>query len=162
MKNILPTLLFLLSLTGFAQVEKTSALHVQMKQFDSIVFEAGFNNCNLKALEKVLAEDLEFYHDVGGVQNKTEFLEAMAQNICGNPSVKITRELIPESLRVFPLKSNDSLYGVFLRGEHEFYQQKTDEARKKTGYARFSSYWELQKGVWKLKRAFSFDHKAAH
>jgi len=146
--------------TGIAQVEKTSALYLKMKQMDSIVFDAGFNTCDMKALDAVLASDLEFYHDIGGTQNRAEFLAAMAKNICGNPSVKITRELVVGSLQVFPLKSNDSLYGALQRGEHEFYQQKTNEVKKKTGTARFTSYWELQDGDWKLKRVFSFDHKA--
>ena len=161
MKNILQILIFMLSLAGVAQVEKSSPLYSQMSQLDSIVFDKGFNKCNLKALETVLAEDLEFYHDVGGTQNKTEFLAAMEKNICGNPSVKITRELVEGSLQVFPLKSDQLLYGVFLHGEHEFYQQKQNEKRIKTGYAKFTSYWELQNGSWKLKRAFSFDHKAS-
>ncbi len=161
MKILIQLLILLISITGFAQVEKTSELHLQMKQMDSIVFEEGFNNCNLTALEAVLAEDLEFYHDIGGIQDKAEFMEAMAKNICGNPSAKITRRLISGSLQVFPLKSNDSLYGALQRGEHEFYQQKPNEAREKTGYAKFTSYYELINGSWKLKRVFSFDHKAA-
>ena len=81
MKHILQILALVISISSVAQVEKTSELYLQLKQLDSIVFEEGFNNCNLKALETVLAEDLEFYHDIGGTQNKTEFLAAMAKNI---------------------------------------------------------------------------------
>jgi Domain of unknown function (DUF4440) len=160
MKNFIAILAILVSITGSTQVEETSDLYLQMKKLDSIVFDLGFNNCDLKSLETVLAEDLEFYHDVGGTQDKAAFLDAMAKNICGNPSVKITRELVSGSLQVFPLNSNDTLYGAFVRGAHEFYQQKTNEGKHKTGYAKFTSYWEFQNGAWKLKRAFSFDHKA--
>jgi hypothetical protein len=37
---------------------------------DDIVFEEGFNKCNLKDLEKTLHLEFEFNHDVGGTQNK--------------------------------------------------------------------------------------------
>ena len=161
MKHISQISIFLFSFLSFAQVEQTSELFLRMKQLDSIVFDAGFNNCNLQALEAIVAEDFEFYHDIGGFQNKTAFLDAMAKNICGDPSTNYTRELVTGSLQVFPLKSNDTLYGALQRGEHEFYRQVTSEAKLKTGYAKFTSYWELQHGAWKLKRVFSFDHRAA-
>lgn len=161
MKTILKILILLTIISGHAQVEKNSELYLQMKQLDSIVFEAGFNNCNLKALEAVLTDDLEFYHDVGGIQNKAEFLQAMEKNICGRPGVHITRRLVDESFEVFPLKSNNMLYGVYLHGEHEFFEQFDGQKKQKTGYAKFSSYYELQERTWKLKRVFSFDHRAA-
>ncbi|WP_432410824.1 nuclear transport factor 2 family protein [Rasiella sp. SM2506] len=162
MKYILQILVLLISITCFAQVEKTSELYLQMKQMDSIVFDAGFNNCDLIGLELILSEDLEFYHDIGGIQDKAEFMEAIAKNICGNPSGKLTRELIKGSLEVFPLKNNTILYGAYVNGEHEFFRKETDKKLLKTGYAKFSSYYELQNDAWKLKRVFSFDHKTAN
>ncbi len=161
MKHTVNIVILFISMISYAQVEKTSELFLTMKQLDSIVFEEGFNNCNMKDLEAILAKDLEFYHDVGGVQNKDQFIASMEQNICGNASEKLTRELVEGSLEVFPLKANDTLYGVLQRGEHEFYRQKVNEAKVKTGYAKFTSYWELQHGEWLLKRVFSFDHRAA-
>lgn len=161
MKALLILLFSALTTVAISQVETTSGLFMQMKRLDSILFEEGFNNCNLKDLETVLAEDLEFYHDVGGTQDKKEFLEAMAKNICGNHSLKITRELIEGSLEVFPLKNNDSLYGALVNGAHEFFRKESGGEIEKTGYARFTSYYELLNNVWKLKRVFSFDHKAA-
>lgn len=162
MKYILQISILLISVAGLAQVEKTSELYLQMKQLDSIVFDAGFNNCDLIGLELVLAEDLEFYHDIGGIQDKAEFMEAMEKNICGNPSGKLTRELIKGSLEVFPLKSNNILYGAIVNGEHEFFRKEPDKEIIKTGYAKFTSYFELSNSSWKLKKVFSFDHKAAN
>ncbi|HBR54818.1 MAG TPA: nuclear transport factor 2 family protein [Flavobacteriaceae bacterium] len=160
MKHIQLLLLFITT-ASIAQVETTSELYQQMQQMDSIVFDAGFNHCDMKALEAALSEDLEFYHDVAGTQNKAEFLKAMATNICGNPSAKITRELIPNSLQVFPLANNNNLYGAYVTGEHEFYRQEKGKEVEKTGYAKFASYYELQNETWKLKRVFSYDHRAA-
>ncbi|QIE58104.1 nuclear transport factor 2 family protein [Rasiella rasia] len=145
-----------------AQVEEDSELFLQMKQLDSVVFEVGFNQCNLSPTEALLTDDFEFYHDIGGIQNKAEFIAAMKKNICGNPKTNLTRKLIKGSMEVFPLSANNELYGAIQRGEHEFYRQADGQENKKTGYAKFTSYWELQNNEWKLKRTFSFDHRAAH
>jgi len=145
----------------FGQVEKTTELHLQLAQMDALLFETGFNRCDLQKMETLLAADFEFYHDVGGVQDKIAFLKATKENICENSTGKVTRQLIEGSLQTFPLKKNNVLYGALLSGEHEFYMQKPNEENKKTGYAKFTGYWELQDGDWKLKRVFSFDHKAA-
>ena len=161
MKHI--TLYLLLFTTVLsAQVEKNSELYLQMKQLDSIIFDLGFNQCNLAPTEAILAEDFEFYHDLGGIQDKAGFLKAMRENICGNPTIDITRELIEGSMEVFPLAENNELYGALQRGEHEFYRQEAGKEKVKTGYAKFTSYCELQDGIWILKRVFSFDHSAAH
>lgn len=145
-----------------AQVEEDSELFLQMKQLDSVVFEVGFNQCNLSPTEALLTDDFEFYHDIGGIQNKVEFIAAMKKNICGNSTTNLTRKLIKGSMEVFPLSANNELYGAIQRGEHEFYRQPDGQENKKTGYAKFTSYWELQNNEWKLKRAFSFDHRAAN
>ena len=52
---------------------------------------------------------------------------------------------------MLPLKNNNKLYGSYVTGEHEFFQQPNGQDKKKTGYAKFTSYYELQNNVWKLK-----------
>ncbi|MDX1462038.1 MAG: nuclear transport factor 2 family protein [Marinirhabdus sp.] len=161
MKNYILMFLFLGTTGLIAQVESTSELYKQMEEIDRILFEVGFNQCNLNPTEEVLTDDFEFYHDLAGVQNKAEFLAAMKKNICGNPSVKITRQLVPGSLQVFPLSNNNQLYGTYVTGEHEFYRQEDGDVNVKTGYAKFTSYFELQNEKWMIKRTFSFDHQPA-
>ena len=43
-------------------------LYRQIARMDSVLFTA-FNNRDLKSFEKLFAEDLEFYHDKGGLTN---------------------------------------------------------------------------------------------
>ncbi len=46
-------------------------------------------------------DDVEFYHDQGGVTlGKAALTDSVKKNICG----KVTRELVPGSLKIYPMK----------------------------------------------------------
>ncbi len=147
------------SLSLKAQRTASEELTQTFLKKDSIVFDQGFNKCNLKLLETQLADDLEFYHDIAGFQNKQEFLDAMAKNICGNPQQSYQRKLVPETHELFPLYDNDELYGMIQRGKHEFFVKKRGGTKfSKTGSALFSSLWIKTDGKWLLKRTYSYHH----
>jgi hypothetical protein len=155
--------LFTFGTTISAQVKEDNPLFIEITKMDKLLFEQGFNDCNYKVLEDILAPDLEFYHDKGGVQNKTEFITATKNNICGSAEGKITRQAVAGSTKVFPLEKNGVLYGAFQTGEHEFFMQPAGQQIKKTGRARFSCLWLLNsKKQWILKRAVSYDHQPAN
>lgn len=61
------------TLSANAQVEESSDLFLALAEKDNILFEQGFNECNLTATESLVSEDLEFYHDVSGLQDKELF-----------------------------------------------------------------------------------------
>ncbi|WP_237421162.1 nuclear transport factor 2 family protein [Flavobacterium sp. Sd200] len=129
---------------------------------DSLLFAEGFNKCNYKILDQILADDLEFYHDKGGIKNKKEFIDATRNNICNSPNGKITREVVKGSTEVYPLEKNGKIYGFLQNGLHEFYIQEPGKKLYKTGRAKFSCLWLLAtNGSWKLKRVFSYDHQAS-
>jgi hypothetical protein len=155
---------FLLALIFFgntyAQEAVDSELHKTFIQKDSILFEVGFNNCDLIALEKVLAEDLEFYHDVGGIQNKAMFMKTMKENICSSPERKPIRKLTPNTVKVYPLYQNKELYGVIQEGVHEFHIQEPGKELYQTGTALFSILWLKEADDWKAKRIYSYHHQA--
>ena len=58
-----------------AQVGRDSELFHTLKKQDSIFFARGFNQCDLTYLEARIADDLKFYHDQSGFQDKTSFFE---------------------------------------------------------------------------------------
>src|SRR2546429_9812339 len=61
-----------------------------------------------------LAEDVEFYHDQGGVTlGRAALTESVKNNICG----KVTRELVPGSLQVYYMKG----FGAVEIGVHRFH-----------------------------------------
>ncbi|NND50892.1 MAG: nuclear transport factor 2 family protein, partial [Flavobacteriaceae bacterium] len=81
MKTILILILILVT-AAHGQVDKNSELFIALKQRDSIFFERGFNLCDIEFLKENIVEDLIFYHDQSGIQNKAQFLENSKKYIC--------------------------------------------------------------------------------
>ncbi|HMB99411.1 MAG TPA: nuclear transport factor 2 family protein [Flavobacteriaceae bacterium] len=161
LKSFLIIVLSVLGFTGYSQVEENSMLFKELKAKDSILFEISFNKCQLEALDNLLGEDLEFYHDQGGINNsKNEFISTMKNGICSETNnLKSRRELIDGSLKVFPLYDNGDLYGAFQTGEHRFFESHKGEPEKAGSIAKFSHLWLKENNEWKLKRVISYDHK---
>jgi hypothetical protein len=156
-KILLAIILFFYSLISFAQVDKKSDLYKILKSKDSIIFERTFNKCELEKLEPIIAKDFEFYHDIGGIQDREGFIAAVKENICTNPGIN-KRRLVKNSLTVFSLKKNNNLYGAIQKGKHTF-QQKIDGKMKTVGIADFTHLWILENNLWKLKRVLSYNHQ---
>jgi Domain of unknown function (DUF4440) len=117
---------------------------------DKQLFDA-YNTCNLEVLGTLVTDDLEFYHDKTGLAvGKKVFLDAIKMNICG----KVTRELVPGSLEVYPLHG----YGAVEIGLHRFHHPGDD---KDVGEAKFVQLWQYKDGAWKISRVISYDHGAA-
>jgi Domain of unknown function (DUF4440) len=119
---------------------------------DKELFDA-YNTCNLDKLGTLVADDLEFYHDLSGLATgKQTFLDAIKNNICG----KVTRELVPGTLEVHPLKG----YGALEMGTHRFLHPWTQD-HGVVGEGKFITLWQYKDGAWKLTRAISYDHGPA-
>lgn len=143
-----------------AQVEPSSELYKTIKDMDEILFENGFNKCIISDMEPLISDDLEFYHDQGGITNsKEKFLLTIKQNICSNQEQKPIRKLMEGSLEVFPLYSKEVLYGAIQNGIHEFFIKEANREPYLTSTAKFSHLWLKENGTWKLKRVLSYDHK---
>ena len=156
MKKIIIYFAFtLMSLSIVAQVETTSKLYKTLKVNDSLIFDSSFNTCNLEVLKSLIHDDLEFYHDKAGIIiGKDSFIENTKNGLCKSPN-KLRRELLEETLEVFPLNENDGkLYGAIQKGTHRFYQDN-----KRTGIAYFTHLWIVKNDKWLLKRVLSYDHK---
>jgi len=159
-KIITITVVSLLMNFGYSQSPKDSELFKTLKTNDSILFEISFNKCQLSVLDNLLAEDLEFYHDKGGITNSKEaFLNGMKNGICKeNNPYKSRRELVKGSLEVFPLYKNGELYGALQKGIHRFFE--THKGLENPGsIAKFSHLWLKNDTQWILKRVISYDHK---
>lgn len=126
-------------------------LRATIIRLDSALFDA-YNRCDLTAFEAMLAPDLEFYHDQGGLtRGAAAVTDAVRRNICG----KTTRHPVAGSIEVFLMKG----YGAFQVGTHRFYVAGA-ESRGATGEARFAHLWQQQDGTWRVTRIVSFDHVA--
>ncbi|WP_139419959.1 serine hydrolase [Chryseobacterium mulctrae] len=141
-----------------AQIDKNSPLFLELKKQDSLFFERGFNNCDIAYLEKSVDENLKFYHDNSGFQDKKLFLERTKQNICSNPNQKPIRKVIESSLEVFPLYNNGELYGAIQSGEHQFFIREKNKEDVLGGQAKFTTVWTKKDVNWIMSDILSYDH----
>lgn len=160
--TIYKSLLFalLIPFLGIAQVDQKSELFLELEKMDALLFEEGFNNCSTEAMEMAIREDLEFFHDKGGItKGKSTFITSFMTNMC-DANKKPIRKLVPGSLTVFPLRENGILYGVIQKGVHEFFIQEPNKELYKTEVAPFTHLWLKDDAGWKLSRVLSYNHKA--
>lgn len=143
----------------FGQIDRSTDLYKTLKDKDSLLFNASFNTCDTALLKSLVSDDFEFYHDKGGLMgSKSEFIEKTKNGLC-RLSYKARRELVEESLEVFPLTKDGVLYGAVQTGRHNFYAKEKDRPEYLTSTAIFTHVWLLENGNWKLKRVLSYDHQ---
>jgi Domain of unknown function (DUF4440) len=119
---------------------------------DAELFDA-YNTCNLEKFGSLIDENVEFYHDKSGLAvGRKALVESIKNNICG----KVTRELVPGSLEVYPIAH----YGAVEIGVHRFLHPWTQD-HGEVGEAKFIHLWQYKDGAWRVTRVISFDHGAA-
>jgi Domain of unknown function (DUF4440) len=95
---------------------------------DTQLFDA-YNHCELATLSSLVADDLEFYHDVTGFSPaRPALVDGVNNTICG----KVTRKLVPGTLEVYPIAN----YRALEIGVHRFHRPgNTDVGEAKFIYA---------------------------
>ena len=117
---------------------------------DHVVFDA-YNRCDLKGFGRWFSPSVEFYHDKGGVTyDLASVINNTSRYICG----KVRRELIPETLKVYPIKD----FGAIEEGEHRFCDIQTGSCE---GIAKFLIIWNSTKTGWQITRVMSYGHRTA-
>lgn len=159
-KYFLSSLFSMAAAIAFGQINRSSELYRTLRQKDSLLFNAGFNTCNIGELESLVSDNFEFYHDKSGITpSKADFIASIQNGLC-KLSYKPRRELVEESLEVFPLTDKDGkLYGAIQTGRHNFYAKEKDKPEYLTSTAVFTHLWLLENGQWKLKRVLSYNHQ---
>jgi hypothetical protein len=120
---------------------------------DAALFDA-YNRCDLEKFASFFTDDVEFYHDRGGLTlGRQKLTESVKNNICG----KVTRELVPGSLEVYPMDN----YGALEIGVHRFHHPNDPKAAD--GEGKFIHLWRYNKDTkaWTITRVYSFDHREA-
>ena len=127
-------------------VPESQALCDTIARMDSLLFDA-YNTCKLEAFESMVSDDIEFYHDRGGLDtSKSNLIKALKNNICG----KVTRQLLKGSIEVYPIPN----YGAVQMGIHRFYNNQEGD-RGTSRYSKFVHTWHRENGQWKLARVIS-------
>jgi len=151
---IIMSFLFL-TFSSRAQLSNDSGIKTDLYDtiylMDSIFFNA-FNTCDTTKTKLLFTNDLEFYHDAGGLTNYNQNLESIRYRCSG--TTKVRRELVPGSLEVYPIKN----YGAIEIGAHRFYYTEVGKEEKLDGTFKFIHIWFHKNNEWKISRAISFDH----
>jgi len=126
-------------------------LYQKMLALDTAMFDS-FNRCadpaQLAKHAAFFAKDVEFYHDLGGVEwGADAVVETTRKNVCG----KFRRELDAPSFRVYPIPG----FGAMTMGTHRFCHTPTTCE----GIGEFAIVWKQTGDVWQVTRALSFAHR---
>ena len=164
MKQLLRTLLLfpLLAVCGpradaqavqsLESIQSQAELDKTITTLDDALFDA-YNRCDLEKFASFFVENVEFYHDQGGVTlGRTALTESVKKNICG----RVSRELVPGSLQVYYMKC----YGAVEMGVHRFHHPGHEDTEP-VGEGKFIHLWQYKDGAWKITRVISYDHHAA-
>ncbi len=128
------------------------ALYDTVAALDQRLFDS-FNHCSDPAR---LAEHIsywdaqqEFFHDNAGLMRGQE---AMATSVRNNVCGKFRRELLPDTLRVYPVKD----FGAIAQGSHRFC---SFGGQRCEGIAEFVLVWQQTPDGWRVLRALSYGHR---
>lgn len=110
------------------------------------IWEDSYNHCKIDVQQQLISDDIEFFHDEGGlITSKAQLAKAYKNNICG----QTTRELLKGSIEVYPIKG----YGAVEMGYHRFHN--IHDTGPNSTYARFVHVWKNENGQWKITRVIS-------
>jgi hypothetical protein len=138
---------------AFDTMKSQEELTRAVTTLDAQLFDA-YNTCNLEKFDSFFVDDVEFYHDKGGVTlGRKALTESVKNNICG----KTTRELVAGTLEVYPIHG----YGAVEIGVHRFRHPEGSADHGVIGEAKFIHLWQYKDGAWKITRVISYDHGLA-
>jgi hypothetical protein len=152
-------LLHLLPSNCSAQSSMTE-LQSTIHQKDSL-FWISYNNCDVDAFRKFFTDDVEFYHDKGGITLGIEALaSSVRQNLCGRKDFRIRRALVQGTQEIFPMENNGKIYGAIISGDHDFFITENGKPEYHSGQAKFTHVWLIKNNEWKMSRVLSYNHHA--
>jgi uncharacterized protein DUF4440 len=138
-----------LNLLSAANAEASSSLTQQILSLDKKMFDA-FNTCDIKTMYALFDQDLEFYHDKGGLTNYSQNLKATTNNC--NDKIGLTRTLLPEYNAIYPAGD----YGAIQEGRHQFCH--VANGKNDCGTFKFVHIWKNTNGQWTISRVISYGH----
>jgi len=125
-------------------VPANKELYQTIVHLDSMYFDT-YNHCNLARMDSLTADDIEFYHDRGGLStSKKDLIAAIGKNICG----KVTRILAKGSIEAYEIPG----YGAVEFGYHSFSNIEEPGVSKPS---KFVAIWRNKDGRWQITRVIS-------
>lgn len=124
-------------------------LHALVADLDRRMFEA-YNAHDVDRLMAMFTDDLEFYHDTGGLLNHEQVTAGFTGVFANNKDIR--RDLVEGTLEVYPVKD----YGAIEIGTHRFCH--TENGKPDCGSFRFMQLWRFKDGAWQVSRDVSYGH----
>ncbi|WP_240935741.1 nuclear transport factor 2 family protein [Hymenobacter sp. HDW8] len=133
------------------QLPESKELYATIARLDSAMF-AAFNRHDADQLQTYFAEDLEFYHDRGGLADFKKTMDGFRSLFEQNKTTGLNRQLVPGSLEVYPIPG----YGAVDAHLHRFCH--VENGKDDCGTFKNMMVWRLKDGQWKVTRVVSYDH----
>lgn len=131
-------------------------LYERVAALDAALFDA-YNRCDIDKVGTFFSEDLEFYHEKGGLTlTRDTTLALMRKNLCAGEGYHVRRELVQGSVEVRPIKD----YGAVQTGEHRFYLTQKGRKEALDGVGKFVMLWRRSGDEWKVTRVISYGFRA--
>lgn len=128
-----------------------------IRDLDSRLFEA-FNAHDADAIDRFFTDDVEFYHDKGGVTRSRAALVQTFRKAFGEKAGRLRREVVDGSLEIYPLADD----GAVETGKHRFFQADGERGEREVTVSRFVHVWRKAGGEWRISRALSYDHRGVN
>ena len=149
-------LLLTLLIADPALAQPAADAETAVRQADE-AFWAAYNRCDLAAMGDFFTDDVEFYHDKGGLtKSRPAMIESLRKGICGDPNRHLRRAPAGKT-EYYAMAGNRAL----LIGEHQFFIKEPGKPEYLDGQAKFDDLWELSNGHWRMSRVFSYAHGPA-
>jgi ketosteroid isomerase-like protein len=155
MNHLRPVLTLLIATASFAFAQSPEPgddsrhLFGNIAKMDASMFDA-FNAHDSTRLMSLFTDDLEFYHDKGGLTNYEQTADNFKKLFASAPDIR--RELVPGTLEVYPIKD----YGAIEVGVHRFTHH--ENGREEIGSFKFLQIWRKTGDSWKVSRVISYGH----
>jgi ketosteroid isomerase-like protein len=131
-------------------------LYERIASLDAALFDA-YNACDIDKVGTFFTEDLEFYHEKGGLTlTRDASLAIMRKNLCGADSNRVRRELVRGSMEVRAINN----YGAVQTGEHRFYLTQKGQKEALDGVCKFVMLWRKADDGWRISRVISYGCRA--
>ncbi len=163
MRNFIKIFITSIFITAFSGMmpaiaeDQDTSWEAQVREVDKAYWHE-FNFGHSALLNFHLAKDVEFYHDLGGMELG---YDALAKVNAGMDSSKnrSRRVLVPDTLRIFPMRRGPGVYGAIVMGDHDFFNTEAGKIVKKWSRSSFTHLMLRTNGGWKIARIYSYNHQ---
>lgn len=126
-------------------------LYNEIYHQDSLLF-AAFNEHNTEKVMSYFSEDVEFYHDKGGVSDYAGTANGFKNLFVNNKETGLRRDLITGSMEVYPIDN----FGAVATSLHRFCHK--ENGKDDCGTFKNIMLYKKSPAGWKITRVISYDH----